>query len=267
MTIHYIAHNDAVLKPLREQYFAAQGIDLHDYTQRDTDTDVNTLLLIEPIQINKDYYAISSAWKPWLMEHHPHLRLIVGGFGKSLHPNALNLLDLPLDFKAWLSEKQPVSAFRFVEVASEETEAEGPKKQLIDLWNLDLPLRGKALNQDLRKFFEGHEMDRDYFFKEIGKMKSLLHKVASNQSDTSQIWGELSHLRERFVFRWKYYDHLFDWVPYQDAVKKVREIMKNLAAAEPSGEQNAQKMLSLLDQLLQIAKDEMFRHIFAEAYW
>lgn len=95
--IHYIANNDSIL-PIAAQYFESQGYDWAKYPIKET-PETDYLLIIEPLRIGAELYAISTTWKPWLMEFRPHTRLIVAAYARSQHPNCLKLFGfLPVGF-------------------------------------------------------------------------------------------------------------------------------------------------------------------------
>ena len=117
-SIHYIANNESIL-PALGQYFRERSFDWVKYCINEAPV-AEYLFIVEPFSIGTELYAISSTWKPWLMEFQPNIRLIVAAYSRTQNPNCLDLLDLPNDLSAWLKKTRPMSDFPLV-VANSET--------------------------------------------------------------------------------------------------------------------------------------------------
>ena len=273
--IHYIANNDLIL-PTVAQYFETQGYDWAKYPIKET-PETDYLLIIEPLRIGAELYAISTTWKPWLMEFRPHTRLIVAAYARSQHPNCLNLLDLPSDLPAWLEKTLPVSAFPLVETKPENS---GERSDFVDPWAFDLTKPGNDLNLQMRKFVIGHEESKS-LFAQIAAMRKLIadmryyqSQLENDKSDEEaqgrwqEAWEGLLKLWVYFYHRWGYYSKVFDYVPYQEAIAKIRsnveQFKKDIEKVTASGQHIK---ITPLDTMIKTMKKDMMPYIFPETYW
>ncbi len=273
--IHYIANNDAIL-PTLGQYFQTRGYEWIAYPIRETPA-ADYLFIVEPFRIRSELYAISTTWKPWLMEFCPQTRLIVAAYAQSLHPNCVNLLDLPDDLTGWLENTLPVSAFPLIYA---EAGDEGEKSKFIDPWAFDLVKLGNDLNLQMRKFVIGHEESKS-LFAQIAALRKQLQDLkhyqqyldkSNEKTDLEQKWRaareQIEKLWDYFYHRWKYYSDVFEYLPYQQASSKIKYIVDKLANdMEAVAETDQYPEITPLDALIQIIKKEMMPYIFPEDYW
>lgn len=270
-SIYYIANNPDV-QPVLGQYFQAQGYRWEEYPIKEQ-PQVDYLVIVEPVRIGKELYTLSSAWKPWLMDRRPQTRLIVAAFAQSHHSNCLNLLNLPENLKEWLKGVRVITDFPMVKSVDEHG-----TEQYVDPWNFGLISPGYDLQARMKKFVTGHfYYEHSSLSGQIINIKKIFIDLSHTDLSKSdlpavkkEMLEELENKINYFTHRWKHYSPLFEFVPYQKAIDKIREDIQELTEAIESIRQgkkiNAWNKLPLRDTLETIKK-EMNRYIFPEEYW
>lgn len=269
--IDYIANKDAKVISRLKKYLQNQGYDSVKYNI-DKAPPAEFLLIVEPFGIDSELYAISTTWKPWLMEFRPNTRLIVAAYAQSRHPNCIDLLDLPGDMKGWLAKTRPVSDFPLIETKKD---TKDEKMKYVDPWMFDLVKTGNDLNLQMRKFIFGHEESKSLFAQITSMRKALLDlkyysskNAAPGNQDAAQAKAILENLWDYFYHRWSYYSKVFDFVPYQGAIVKIRKNVKKIYTIMDNATSTDQyPEVVLLDEMIQTIKKEMMPYIFPEEYW
>lgn len=275
--IHYIANNALVLSILSD-YLQTQGYECTEYSISERPHEVDLLLILEPFSIDSTLYTMSTAWKPWLMEFRPHTRLVVAAFAESRHSNCLNLLNLPDDLSGWLGKVRSVSDFPLIPTGNE---SENDKTKFVDTWTFDLIQSGYDLNAQMRKFMTGHEESKS-FFAQISAMRLESQHLRYYQGEIKQgnttydiekkfkvSCDRLGSLWNYFTHRWNYYSTVFNYVPYQPAINKIREKVEHLHSVMGSTPEVGQypDIEPSLDLILQTMNKEMGPYILPERYW
>lgn len=217
-SVYFIANTEPVVTVLAG-YFKARGWQWLQYPLADMPA-VEYLLVLEPFQIGMEMYSLSNAWKPWLMGAYPQTRLIVASFQHSRHSNCLNLLDLPDNINTWLEKTRPVSDFPLVDSG-----VEAADQKYVDPWNFDLVRSGQNLNERMKKFVTGHEEAKSFFALMTTIRKDLkdleTYRERNNLEKAISANKSLNELWEYFDHRWNYYSSIFDYLPYQNAIRTI----------------------------------------------
>jgi len=263
--IHYIANTDSI-KNVLSGYFEKRGWKWLEYPILEM-PEVDFLLILEPFRIGTDLCTISTAWKPWLMEFQPRTRLIVAAFSRSRHSNCLNLLDLPDNIDSWLEKVRPVSDFPLIDSGDLD---ENQKPLYVDPFSFDLASSGKSLNKQMRKFVTGHEASKNFVSQVTGIRKQFkdleLYEKKNGLQKVAEIKNNLSNLWEYFHHRWNYYSTVFDYLPYQKAICKIRKNVAFLKITIPQG-RYSQEVEEALDVIINTTRNEMEPYIFPEKHW
>ncbi len=268
--IHYIASNPVVLSVL-SQYIQSKDFEWLEYSIPER-PEAEYLMIVEPFQIGSELYALSSAWKPWLMEFRPNTRLIVTAFAQSRHSNCLNLLDLPDNLETWIQKVPPLSDFPMADTGKgNDTGGE----IFIDPWGFGLVKPGYDLQALMRKFVTGHEESKSFFAQMVAMQQQFeglqyYRRVEMEMSvvdfEKTKVLGEgLVKNWDYFIHRWNHYSKVFKYVPYQEAIQKI-----NGHRIEMNGILKNEQYLETknpLKEILQIMNKEMKRYIFPEHYW
>lgn len=262
VVIHYIATKKEVVKTL-SQYFETQSVKLEPLEPPFLGGEY--LLIIEPVAVEKKYFALSTVWKPWLFEKYPDTRLIFAGFGQSAHPCFLNLLDLPTELKKWLELAPKVSDFEVYQIPVKDSEKSGIDIY-IDTWNRRLPLTGRDMRRQLLKFTEGHDKANS-FFQQIARLRKIFvdlrfltdpdqENVAQFSEDIPELIKEAQTEWETLEKRWKYYQPSFAQLPFTETYESIRGKMLKLGKMVKEPE-DTQRMLPECIQLTEDIRDQI----------
>lgn len=274
-TVFYIGNHDPMLEPLR-QYFTAQDIVLEPFST--TAPKVDYLLMIEPFKIGREFYSLSTTWKPWLIVNASDTRLMVAGYAESTHTSCLNLLDLPPDIKPWLEKVPPISSYRLITPAEEEE-----IQDLFDPWTIGLIKPGKEHNQMMRRFYLGHTSTsgEGSLISQIGMMKKLcgdmiMYEKKSMEEGQGAYWDKKLESKATALKVWKDFKYRLDfYLPFlkvlPDGLRKVltlENISKELEDVLNSPTiPNLEHIKKQLKELLQDMKFKVRPFVFPEESW
>lgn len=280
--IHYIATKEKALTTFKD-YCSRQHIVLVKYDIKKTES-VPYLMILEPLQIGNQQYALSKIWKRWFFNHTGNTRLFVAGYAKSKHPNFLNLLDLPAALRPWLEALHPVGAFT-LQYAGTETLPNGLKlDKYTDPWDRFLPVRGIDMIKQLTRFLDGH--DEHYSInnqlsrirKELIDIKNSLEVYPPPDNDP-HLEEKRKKMQEEWVYlqnRWQFYNPLFELLPFHDTAAAIRKCLevdgeislffkKEISQAYSLAPLN--KTCNTIDSLIGKVKNTIDRHVYPENYW
>ena len=269
MEIQYIATKNKVVENLKV-WFKSAEIQLVPYSNDRVLGEY--LLLIEPYQIGTHNFAVSNVWKRWLAEKAPDTRLIFAGFASSTHSNFLNLANLPINLKDWLDKAKPVAAYP-IKYAGVEKIGDFECDVFIDTWERNLPLTGRDMKKQMRKFIEGHDTANS-FTNQINRIRTnLVHfrylktstipegKEEEINDDILKISKSVKEEMSRLNIRWDYYRPFFEAMPFHDAFKEIESSMKALKNDVDQVNKGNVAELTHIEKLRDIIKQEMKGYI------
>lgn len=273
-TVYYIGNHEPILVPL-EQYFVTQNIAFEPYPLKSSPK-VDYLLIVEPVKIGKEFYSLSTTWKPWLMIHAPKTRLMVAGYVESKHRSCLNLLDLPANLDEWLNEVPEVMSYRLINVGTE------GKEVWFDPWAIELSKVGQDHNQMMRRLYLGHtrKTGNGRLMEEISGLKKefedfLFYRDKSHEANNiehiqrvKEICSSSIPRLTTFQHRLQNYQPAIEWLPgiftqiltINEELDKLKEIFSN-----PSDKKDfsREKFLSLIE-VIHLTLPPI---VFPEEYW
>ncbi|MEZ5040105.1 MAG: hypothetical protein R2828_09440 [Saprospiraceae bacterium] len=280
--IYYIASKEKAVVTLRDHWLR-QGIELIKYDLSEV-LPISYLMILEPLQIGNQQYAISKIWKRWLFNKSASTRLFVAGFVKSKHPNFLNLLELPDSLRDWLEELYPVGAFPLQYAGTETLPSNHKLDKYTDPWDRFLPSRGIDMVKQLARFLDGH--DEHYSINnQLSRIRKELVDIKSSMEsslallDEEQLRTKKKNVQNEWAYlqsRWLFYRPLFDWLPFYEAAGVIREnlkaegmlsiFFKNIITCRISLDQLSQ-ICEAIDHLIEEVKQSIDRHVYPENYW
>lgn len=276
LVVHFIATKRKAIAAL-QAHFAGENIELIPY-HIEILPEVDYLLLLEPIEIATQQYAISSVWKRWLLNHAAGTRLIVAGFAESNHPNFLNPLDIPNQFTDWLKQLPSVGAYQLQYAGVDHNQID----IYSDPWNRFLPVRGIDMIKEMSKFLDGHDPHYSFnnqLFRIYKEFMDLIDNAPPDGKfeieDIKHEFGRAKHEWELLHQRWQYYGHLFSYLPFQPFAERT---IRLLGVQSPLSQlfQNTKTYISkkeiesicwIIKALLTAMKDEIQKHVYQEKYW
>lgn len=276
--IHYIATKKHVIQVLKD-YCSAQGIDLIQY-EPELLSEIHNLLIVEPVEIGTELFAISTIWKPWLMEHRSEIKLFFAGFAESTHQNYLNLLELPDSLKDWFVSGLSVADYPLQ--SKEFVERNGIRKDTyFDPWQRLLPLTGKDMRKLMTRFTNGHDRSNSFlvrassFRKALVDIRFLLLQNPEDNIPQSQIDSDLSKSRKDAIEEWNYlrlrwdlFKKYFDCMPFITTTKRIYEIMEDLEKCIDNINDSSTILdPALIDELIKLVEADINRYINFEKYW
>ncbi|MCC6460512.1 MAG: hypothetical protein IT260_08580 [Saprospiraceae bacterium] len=277
-TIHYLATKDKVVRVV-EQYCSAQGIRLVPLS-KDKQEEVEYLMLIEPVHIGYDDFALSTVWKPWLQEFYPNVKLIIASYAQSTHRCALNLLQLPKALEPWLDALPEVHQYPLQHGVDE---SNGKKYDVFyDPWTWFLPLSGRSLKEQMEKFLQGHENAQSFAFQTSRLRKCLIDikdvmesGALENEQQNLTEWRKLARQEwDSLMVRWRNYQAFFAWMPFQETSKKIETLMTEIGDLIPIWTNTNADPAKIphpdpkkIDALRRLVKDGLDRYIHEEDYW
>lgn len=276
--IHYIAsaNKESVIEVLRG-YCSPQGFALEALAP-DRPFQAKYLMIVEPVAIGADGYALSPIWKSWLLENSPDTRLIIASYAQSAHKNAMHLLHLPDSLRDWLEQVPPVKAYLLQRGVGE---SQGEKKvTYYDPWDWFLPMSGRDMKKQMIKFLEGHDKVNS-FTNQVGRLRKNLMDIRDiMEADLPEAYKTelLPHTVEyrqqakedwdALLGRWNYYKPFFDHLPFQEAAREIEAVIETLKADSKSWSDPAViPEYDKIDALKQLIKARLDRFIFMEDYW
>jgi hypothetical protein len=184
------------------------------------------------------------------------------------------LLDLPDNLAAWLQNVPPVSDFPMADTGKVNDDGDAI---FVDTWGFGLSNLGYDLNSQIRKFITGHEETKSFYAQMVvmqqqleglqyyqGKVKK--GDASEDEKDKEQSFREgLLKNWSYFEHRWHYYSAILDYVPYQEAINKIQQNIKEMKDILKKGQYSGTK--NPLQEILQIMKKEMRPYIFPEELW
>jgi len=270
--IHYIATKEKAIQQLQD-YLRQQSASLIAF-EPEYLKQVDYLLILEPVKVKEEYFALSRVWKRRLMFDYGHIKLLVAGYAESDHSNFLNLLSLPNDFVAWLSQTHAIAQFP-LQYAGGKSYAKGGNKhdQFIDPWDRKLPRRGIDMIKQLRKFLDGHDKHNSVS-NQLTRLKVSFINLevcegAEREKQLKDIFREWDYLYSR----WLYYGPLFEELPFFRAHKRMEQILTkelndsiNLLKAQETPEV-IKDVKHQIDELKQLIKTEIEDYVDIENRW
>lgn len=264
-TIYYLATKDNVIESLKSLYtrqgFIFKGLD----ARLGLPEDINCLLLVEPLQLGRNYVSVNQLWKNYLYKHRPETQLLVATYAQGKHANLFSLLDLPPDLAQFLSAVKPVKDYPFAYIGA--TEKLGEKRdQYLDTWSISLPHSGQPAIVEMQHFLDGHDRHKS-FMAQLFRLRTLLRK---DVRVSEQQINSLTDLKQEYSYllqRWYYYEKLFDVLPFAPTLKLIAEnlffVKEQLdKLAFPDAE--AQDKLA---EIYQLTQDEIKPIVFPLDYW
>jgi DNA-binding response OmpR family regulator len=229
MKVLYVSSHPGAKERLERQFSEVEWVPFHigmeDFQIYDA------VLILEPFEcLGKSerkensqkgglYTSVFVLWKRFLAFHYPEVKLLVGGFGYSEHPNYLNL--------PALSGRTDFS--KLVRVANAVT----------DEWEDHVPVRGEDIQDKLKLFFEGH--NKEGIIITMTKVRQGLNHAYYDYGGREvrlglfrRIWMEtLVPLRNYIRLmqrRWENYAPFFENMPfyYQLSAVKVDDFFQEL---------------------------------------
>lgn len=276
--VYYLGNKDEIVDYLRI-YLKAQGLLLRTYSDEVLVTELEYLMLIEPVLLRSKQYILSSLWKNWLLEHHPHCKLIFASYRQTDHPNALNLLQLPVDFSSWLKDIPPVGVYQPQYAGCKEIDGQ-KYDEYVDPWKFfPLPL-GWDIKDEIVNFLDGHNRDNSFVNQLIRLRKSMmdlkdiieegsvshldLEKIASGKNEIKITWALLNN-------RWERYAAFFEWLPFHQTVRQLIHELKLLDQhckalfLDKSNELHPNNQS--LDRINRLLDEQIQRYVYYESYW
>lgn len=192
---------------------------------------IEVFLILEPVCIEKNDYSISYLWKNWLLDHAPHVNLIVAAFTASLHPNFLNLADLPKSLYSWLSTQSfSVNEYR-LELAGVDYEYGVKRDVFIDPWLRHLPLTGNDMVTVMTGFIKGHDKTNS-FFDQLVNLRKDLRDLAYWSGKDKPDENRISTIADRLYYewlglrsRWMHYNPFMNVLPFVEAANEIEKLL------------------------------------------
>lgn len=282
ITIHYIASKEKAVAILMD-HCLKEGIELIKYDASEMQP-ISYLMILEPLQIGNQQYAISKIWKRWLFNKSASTRLFVAGFVKSKHSNFLNLLEIPDSLVDWLEELYPVGAFPLQYAGTETLPNNHKLDKYTDPWDRFLPSRGIDMVKQLARFLDGH--DEHYSINnQLSRIRKELVDIKSSMEsslallDEEQLGIKKKNVQNEWAYlqsRWLFYRPLFDWLPFYEAAGVIIEnlrvegtlnlFFKNIRTGHIYLDQLSQ-ICEIIDRLIEEVKQSIDRHVYPENYW
>ena len=277
-TIYYLGNKIDIVDHL-QAYLEGHGFLFTMYSDEMKPSEIQYLMIIEPVFIRSKQYILSSLWKNWLLEHHPHCKLMFASYRQTDHPNALNLLSLPVDFQAWLGDLPPVGAYQPQYAGCKEKDGQ-KYDEYVDPWKFfPLPL-GLDIKDEIIKFLDGHGQDNSFVNQLINLRKSMmdlreiLEKEKLSSIDLEDISSEKDEIKITWALlnkRWENYVEFFEWLPFHQTVRQLIEELEQLQqhievlSLDKTNEIQPDK--KSLDQINRLLGAEVQRYVYYESYW
>lgn len=265
-TIYFLSTKQQVVDSLRQLYerqgYSFAALDVN----KELPDDLSYLLLIEPLNLSREYYSVNQLWKNYLYKHRPECRLIVATYADNRHANVLSLLSLPPNLETFLNNVKPVSDYPFVHIGTEEKGGEKQDKYM-DSWSILLPHSGRPALTDMQRFLDGHDRSKS-FSAQLYRMRKLLREWFNDT--TEERCHRLDEIDEEFVYllqRWYFYDKIFDYLPFADTMRRISE---HLTACKQKIDENKAPDEAVLDWMADIydlTQDAINPIVFPLDYW
>ncbi len=264
--IYFLTTKENLIDTLKQLY-GNQGYTFLSFdAARGLPDNLRTLLLIEPLNLDREYYSVNQLWKNYLYKHRPEARLIVAAYAQSRHANLFSLLDFPKDLKQFLAHAKPVSDYPFVHVGTEEKFGEKRDKYM-DSWGILLPHSGRPAIREMQRFLDGHDRNKS-FSAQLFRMRSLLRDWATYSAEERH--SSQDKLREEFVSllqRWYFYFKLFDYLPFAGTLLNIsNDLFSIKEQIDKQGEPDATAQEKLA-QIYQLTQDVINPIVFPLDYW
>jgi len=273
MDIHYIATKDKVVEEL-ERYVAKAGYRLVPLDKIKPAKDIQYLLLVEPLNIEDDYYSVHPLWKHWLMRHAPDTKLLVAAFSASKrHSNFLPLLELPKSFGECMEKAVPVRNFPLFYRGTEERSLGIKEDQYADPWPMDMPQTGSPILPLLKKFINGHDKANSFFEQLVRLRKGMMDLEAvmdTGGKGDQAIYRQVTMEFDKLHNRWMYYKPLLDFAPFAAEVQAIAGHLHELGGcirAEAWEGCSATPLLKPVEDIRDILKEKVIPIIHAEEHW
>lgn len=233
--IHYIAtqKNQGILEAF-DQYIG-KSYQLIDYMESRNAKSIKTLLIVDPLLVNRKFVSISKTWRRYLFVHCKNAKLIILGKRVSEHPNYLDIGQLPDDFHKWLVEDaKSISDFEFRRKEVEGLDPETIIDHFEDSWEETLSLPGECIDLKLQQFFDGHG-NVSLISRLIALRMTLViayNKVIANGVDHAKVYQEfiIPHKNEwdHFKNRWDTYRSYFNVLPFISEIEAIEKIISEI---------------------------------------
>lgn len=270
-TIHYLAREqeeNAVLPTIIEHLEQQGTIAFQAYNITKADK-VDYLLILEPIYLDlpsynrKNYYSISKIWKRFFYGNGwKDSRILVAGYGKTTHPNYINLLQLPENFSP--------NSYPTIEKHSIHEHRAKNTVSYSDEWDTLMPSRRLDLLLNLENFFDGHD-NRGLKIQLNALRQSIAgaHFHLEGGKDYAEVKNKwiipyINNEWKTLYERWGRYYPLFEVTPFcqkmqaiDESLKKINTMMQN----DPITTKNFSYMKHELAQINDIFDNEMERFI------
>lgn len=272
-TIYYIATKLKAIETITP-YFQEQGYALQalpEYPPFEIEQ-VAYLMILEPLQIEVQQYAVSKIWKRWLYDHAPKVKLIVSGYSQSLHSNFLNLLRLPDDISEWLGNISPVEAFGLEYAGAIQTSSGEKKDTYADPWERFLPVRGIDMVKQLARFLDGH--DKHYgFSSQLSRIRKELTEI-NLPLEQIQVEEKKKNIKKEWELldnRWQFYHPKFSHLPFKDTRLEIDCLLKKGGSLDEALKTwEARKIESVCEQISKLITSvniSIDPYVHPEYYW
>lgn len=281
-TIYYIASSSKknVIQLLQEEY-QAEVVEFIEYFEA-ISPELTFLMIVEPIRIKSEQYAISRVWRRGLRKQGGNTRLIVAGYTESPHPNFLNLTNLPESLCAWLDNVLPIDAFA-LQHAGYTQKSDGTKEdKFVDPWDRLLPTRGIDMIQQMQKFLDGHD-PQNSFYNQLSRLRKTLvdldYTLQKEEKNINEIKNYIQENKTKdewdyLVNRWNFYKDFFKYLPFQSTAEQIEHTIDRELKPFFNDWQNhdIQQLQQLqlhkkLDCLKNYVKEDIEKYINFENHW
>lgn len=281
-TIYYIASSskENVIQLLQEEY-QAEGVEFVEYF-KSIPPELTFLMIVEPIRIKSEQYAISRVWRRGLRKQGGHTHLIVAGYAESPHPNFLNLTNLPESLCVWLSNVLPIDAFALQHAGYIQKQDGTKEDKFVDPWDRLLPTRGIDMIQQMQKFLDGHD-PHNSFYNQLSRLrKTLVDLDYTLQKEEKNLNGIKNYIQENktkdeweyLVNRWNFYKDFFKYLPFQSTVEQIEHVITqelkpffNNWQKYHIQELQQLRLYEKLDCMKIYVQEDIEKYINLESYW
>lgn len=220
--IYYIGNNSEVIQFLQLSIRHKENLlKLEDISKLE---EFNYLLIVSPIKINLGgtffrWVDISSLWENYLLEHYPHIRLMIVGFWSCNRMSCVHYRDV-LDLGNWRESLLSPYFPTLEEVYAKKEIEEGRLSE----WDI---------RRYLKRFADGHE--RQGFFKYLTALKHTMtvaydeskmgdYKIIEKEVIKSLGEEEWKHLSERWIFYKPFLEH----TPFCQHLEKIEGVLQGM---------------------------------------
>lgn len=171
-------------------------------------------LLFSPVWIHNCFISCDQSWKNYLQIENPQVKLISVGTVEVVHPNYIDILNLPNNFNYFFTNAKPAA----------------------DSWT-PIYTGGLKMEAKLHRFFEGHGNDSvSQVFTPINRQLNIIKDELKQGTAYAELWSDLiipaklpenwRIFRNRFI---NYYPYFF-CLPFFTLFEKIYILVNELDA-------------------------------------